>query len=93
MTQNGDILADAQLELLEDGWQIAGPNLQHPVPISVAHAYEVSGYAQDVLDETRRLCGLLRIRKKDKRAQENLATLRASLAEARQIKEKRSATT
>jgi hypothetical protein len=86
-----DMLRDATLELLEDGWQVAGPNLRLPIPLSVALAYEMSGYGQDVLDETRHLCGILRLRRGDKTAQENLTLLRKQLADARKVKEARSA--
>lgn len=88
-----DLLEDATLELLLDGWQVNGPNLQHPVPLTVPEAYKASGYAQDVLDETRHLCGTLRVSyRHSKKHQSTLARLRKELAQARRIKEERSGT-
>lgn len=81
-----DILEGACLELLPSGWQLSGPNMLTPVPLTVARAYAASGHGQDILDETRRLCGILRFSKEPSH-KEHLKRLREELAEARKLKE------
>ena len=83
-----------ELRLTRDGWEVRGGDLEKPLALSVDLAYEMSGYDQRVLDETRKLCGDLRFpAKKNKRLAEDLADLRAGLARARQMKAARNVST
>jgi hypothetical protein len=81
-----------ELRLVKDGWEVWGGEVEEPIPVHPDYAYEISGYDQRVLDETRRLCGEMRARaKRSKVARKQLEDLRAGLARAREIKAKRAA--
>lgn len=76
-----------QLQLTDQGWLLYGGSIKYPQPVSVVIAYEALGYDQAVLDQTRRLCGALRLRKPQSRQQKQLLVeLRAGLARARELK-------
>jgi hypothetical protein len=82
------------LELTDDGWQVYDGESPTPTPVSVSLAYEIAqrdGHGQDVLDQTRQLCGKLRLdaKRRDgrgRRAAQNLLSLRDGLAAARAIR-------
>jgi hypothetical protein len=83
--------AQPELRLTRDGWEVHGGDYDH-LPLPVNLAYEASGFDQRVLDETRKLCGDLRIpAKKNRTIRETLDALRAGLAEARKVKAEREA--
>jgi hypothetical protein len=82
--------SQTELRLTRDGWEARGGELEQPVPLTVDQAYEVSGFDQRVLDETRKLCGDLRFSAKKRPAvRERLDGLRAGLERARAIKAER----
>lgn len=84
--------AQLELRLTRDGWEVRGGDLEEPVPVHVDMAYEMSGFDQRVLDETRKLCGELRIpAKKSRVIREQLDDLRAGLERARAMKAERNA--
>lgn len=75
--------------LTSDGWEIRFASGDF-LPVDADLAYEASGYDQAVLDETRKLCGILRIRAKTNlEAAIILADLRTGLERARKIKAQR----
>lgn len=81
-----------ELRLTRDGWEMRGGELKEPIPVHVDMAYEVSGFDQRVLDETRKLCGELRFpAKKNRVIREQLEDLRAGLTRARTMKANRAA--
>lgn len=76
-----------ELRLTRDGWEVRGGDLKEPLPVHPDMAYEMSGFDQRVLDETRRLCGELRFpAKKNRVIREQLDDLRAGLRRAAAIK-------
>lgn len=78
-----------EVVLADDGWEIRSESGEF-VPVHADLAYEASGYDQAVLDETRKLCDVLRIRAKTNlEAAIILVELRAGLERARHIKAQR----
>jgi hypothetical protein len=86
--------AQPELRLTRDGWEVRGGDLKEPLPVHADMAYEMSGFDQRVLDETRRLCGELRFpAKRSHVIRQQLADLRAGLERARAVKAARAAST
>lgn len=81
-----------ELRLTQDGWEVRGGDLKEPLPVHADIAYEMSGFDQRVLDETRKLCGELRFpAKKNRVIRQQLGDLRSGLARARALKAARDA--
>jgi len=82
-----------EVVLTTDGWEVRITG-EPALPVHVDLAYEATGYNQTVLDETRKLCGVLRSRPKhDHETATILQDLRAGLERARAMKARREETT
>lgn len=75
---------EPMLELTLDGWRVTYPD-KSVIKLTVKQAYIASDFDQDVLDETRVLCGRLRLMKRT----DILRKLRHELTQARKLKEER----
>lgn len=87
--------AEPTLELVANGWRLWPGEHKDYLPLTTAEAYEIACRSegideQQVLDQTRRLCGDLRMAAKRKASvATTLSMLRGELAQARELKARR----